>query len=168
MEKQLFSEFLKEILELGYDWYAWLHYPAPTDGTNDPELLKLWKDPIWTPEGQAAIELLSQKKAKCIRNWIGEVMLHSGVQGFHYIKVTEDREDYSSRYHVLFGEVSTEIFPYQHWLDRWREKSGGYGYRRPLDDRIPGLLASLVMKQGHRIEVYRKDPKEYYNREDFR
>jgi len=167
MEKKSFSEFVKEILALGYDWRVWLHYPAPAEIDYDPNLVKFWRDGWFTPEGDAALKQWNEEKARCVRNWIAEIMFDAGEQGFRYIKVTEDRLDYSSRYNILIGGCSKSKLAERDWLSRWYEMSGGYGYERPINDRLAGLLTNLVMHKGHRIEVWRTDPKEYYTREDF-
>jgi len=168
MGQKSFSEFVKEILEPSYDWYVKLFYPAPTEGHDDPEFLQFWKKARFTPEGRAALERRNEKKAKCIRNWIGEIMLHAGTQGFRYIKITEDQSDFSSYYHVLFGGCSTAGLTDRDWLKRWKEMSGGSAYERNLDDRIGGLLTHLVMKQENNIEVYLGDTKATYTKDDFR
>lgn len=172
MEEKLpkFRDFIAEVLAEGYDWAVDLYFPSPTKGSDDPKLLKLWENPKFTEQGREAIDKWRSKRSRCVKHWLAEIMLHAGQggdDGYRYINVLEEREDFSSSNHILLGGCSLIGLNDRNWKQRWHEMSGGTTYDRVLDDRIGGLLNYFVMTVGCTIELGVADSSGLYQRSDF-
>jgi hypothetical protein len=159
--------FLEDVIAQGFDWFVTLYFPSPIRNCHDPKLLSFWRFAPLTEEGRAALSQRTARASKCVRNWMGEIMLHAGTPDYHYLMLVEPRRDRAYLYHILLGGCSGAGLMDRDWKSRWKVMSGGYAYDRVLDDRTQGLLKYLIMMVGCRVEIGVPGSTRSYNKGNF-
>jgi hypothetical protein len=140
MCEQNFSDFISPILESAkFDWFALLGYVYETK-----EERRKWQE-IWaeTDPDQRFWRKEPVSARDCFQAWQEELDIGSGNTDCLWLE--QERLGGEVRFYVLVADWQDRD---EESLLRWKEISGGWAYRRILDERIAGFLGHMVMRAG--------------------